>query len=279
MNLKIIAAAVAMAGVVVLGIYMRPQPGNRPASGPVNAAELTLPAPPPTQLASAAPIREANIEIPVAPPRPLEVAPTPEQAAMSTAETPPVAPASESTVAALPASLLDAAGWDARVPANARAAVIVVSQQHMYILEGRRPIWDAVCATATNGIGAEARSEKTPLGWHAVSEKFGDKAPIGQVFRSRIPTKELWKPGMSTKEDLVLTRVLWLDGLEPGKNKGQNAAGVTVDSKQRCIYIHGTNGENALGTPSSHGCIRLSNAKVVEAFDLLPLSAPVLIVE
>lgn len=279
MNLKIIAAAAAMAGVLALGISLRPQPGDRLTHPTANAADLSVPAPPPTQLASAAPTREANIEIPVTPPRPLEVAPTPEQTAMTTPETPPAVPAPEAATATLPIAALDAAGWDARVPANTRAALIVVSQQRMYILEGRQLLWEAVCATATNGIGSEARSEKTPLGWHLVSEKFGDKAPVGQVFRSRIPTKELWKPGMSTKEDLVLTRVLWLDGMEPGKNKGKNAAGTNVDSKQRCIYIHGTNGETALGTPSSHGCIRLSNTKVIEAFDLLPPNAPVLIIE
>jgi lipoprotein-anchoring transpeptidase ErfK/SrfK len=77
----------------------------------------------------------------------------------------------------------------------------------------------------------------------------------------------------------VLTRILWLDGLEPGRNKGRLADGTLVDSKQRYIYIHGTNGEDVIGKPSSHGCIRLLNDDVITAFNLIAVGTPVLITE
>ena len=113
---------------------------------------------------------------------------------------------------------------------------------------------------------------KTPLGWHKVLTKLGANSARGQVFRSRQATREVWQPGEQPAEDLVLTRVFLLDGLEPGVNKGGN-----VDSFARNIYIHGTNDEARLGTPSSHGCIRLSNDDVVEVFELVPEGTPVLI--
>jgi lipoprotein-anchoring transpeptidase ErfK/SrfK len=115
-------------------------------------------------------------------------------------------------------------------------------------------------------------SLKTPLGWHEIRGKIGENAPWGQVFRARRPTNEIWQYGEDTKEDLVLTRVLLLDGLEPGHNKGG-----AVDSMARNIYIHGTNDEAKLGTPSSHGCIRLFNDDVIELFTRVEDGALVLI--
>jgi len=154
-----------------------------------------------------------------------------------------------------------------------------VDEQRFRIVEDGNVTWDVPCATASAGTGSVSGSLRTPLGWHRVDMKFGDEAPWGQVFRSRIATKEIWKPGQDTKEDLVLTRVLWLDGLEAGKNKGKRDDGVLVDSKQRCIYIHGTNGEDKIGTPSSHGCVRLLNDDVIKAFEMLPVDTRVLITE
>jgi len=169
--------------------------------------------------------------------------------------------------------LLAAKDWAAR--AGDQAAVWVsVSEQTLRIVQGNVLLYQARCATATNGIGSEANSMKTPLGWHTIVKKLGDGAVRGQVFRSRQPTREVWQPGEQPAEDLVLTRVLLLDGLESGLNKGGN-----VDSFARNIYIHGTNDEARLGTPSSHGCVRLSNDDVVEVFNLLPEGTPVLITE
>ena len=116
------------------------------------------------------------------------------------------------------------------------------------------------------GNGNKAGSNQTPLGWHKVSERIGGDALQGRSFTSRQPddtvlTPEQWRS--DNGKDYVLTRILWLTGLEPGSN-----AGGTVDSHERCIYIPGTNQEHLLGKPASHGCLRLSNRNVMELFDL-----------
>lgn len=175
-------------------------------------------------------------------------------------------------------ALLQAEGWNDRVGAG-QGVWVSVARQRFHLVEDAAVVWQAPCATALAGTGSRGGSLQTPLGWHAVAEKIGDGAPWGQVFRSRQPTREIWKPGMDTKEDLVLTRILWLDGLEPGRNKGRLADGTLIDSKQRYIYIHGTNGEDVIGKPSSHGCIRLLNDDVITAFNLIAVGTPVLITE
>ena len=142
------------------------------------------------------------------------------------------------------------------------------------VVRDGRAVYQARCATSASGVGSEENSMKTPLGWHKVVSKLGAGAVRGQVFRSRVATHEVWQPGEQPAEGLVLTRVLLLDGLELGVNKGGK-----VDSYARNIYIHGTNDEARLGTPSSHGCIRLSNDDIVEVFNLLPEGTPVLITE
>lgn len=128
---------------------------------------------------------------------------------------------------------------------------------------GRYPI-----STGAAGNGNEPGSFKTPIGLHRVAEKIGEGAPLGAVFRSRIATGEVWAPDDGTPlahtgEDLVLTRILWLAGLEP-----ENAG--TYD---RFIYLHGTNHEGLLGTPASHGCVRFSNDDIVALFAQLPIGA------
>lgn len=153
-------------------------------------------------------------------------------------------------------------------------AWVSIGEQMLRVIQHDEIIYQARCATATKGIGNQMGSEQTPLGWHSVGKKLGEGAPWGQVFRARAATHEVWKPGGDTKEDLVLTRVFLLDGEEPGVNKGGN-----VDSRARYIYIHGTNDEARIGTPSSHGCVRMRNDDVIELFQILPEGAPVLITE
>ncbi|MFA6242927.1 MAG: L,D-transpeptidase [Candidatus Hydrogenedentales bacterium] len=151
---------------------------------------------------------------------------------------------------------------------------VSVGEQMLRVVDGDSIAWQAQCATAARGTGSRRDSFKPPLGWHSVKRKIGEGAPWGQVFRSAKAVDEIWRPGDETKEDLVLTRLLWLTGEEPGKNKGGD-----VDSYERCIYIHGTNDEARIGTPSSHGCIRLLNDDVIRLFDLLPEGTKVLITE
>ncbi len=138
--------------------------------------------------------------------------------------------------------------------------------QRAYVVSACGNVFSCAMSSAKAGVGNESGSNKTPLGWHAVAERFGANASPGTVFVSRRPDgrvipPELWSDP-APAEDFVLTRVLWLRGLEPGLNQGGR-----VDSHARCIYIHGTNQEQLLGTPASHGCLRLSNADVVKLFD------------
>jgi alpha-L-rhamnosidase len=173
---------------------------------------------------------------------------------------------------------LNALDWDGKV-GEGLGVWIAVERQMLYVLENKRPVWQVPCATSAWGTGALENSNKTPLGWHHVDEKLGEDAPWGQVFRARKATAEIWAPGQETEEDLVLSRILWLQGDEAGRNQGTDPWGRLVDSKQRHIYIHGTNGEDKIGTPSSHGCIRLRNDDALAAFDKIPLGTPVLISE
>lgn len=122
-------------------------------------------------------------------------------------------------------------------------------------------------STAVNGLGERSGSYCTPRGRHRIAEKIGAGAPLYAAFKGREPTGEIWTPALDAADpgrDWILTRILWLEGLEPGKNQGG-----TVDSRARYIYIHGTNEEHRIGTPASHGCIRMKNAEVAELFDLV----------
>jgi L,D-transpeptidase YbiS len=128
-------------------------------------------------------------------------------------------------------------------------------------------------STAANGPGEQSGSYCTPRGRHRIAEKIGAGAPLCAAFTSREPTGEIWTPELDAENpgrDWILTRILWLDGLEPGRNQGG-----TVDTHDRYIYIHGTHEEHRLGTPASHGCIRMKNADVAELFDLVKVGTEV----
>ena len=160
--------------------------------------------------------------------------------------------------------------------APSRRAVVDVSAQTLTVLDGARPLARYPISTAARGVGSAEASYRTPLGRHRVCEKFGHAAPLGTVFRSRVDTGAiapiLTEP-LDVEEDLILTRILWLDGLEPGLNRGPG-----IDSRARFIYIHGTNEEGLIGTPASHGCVRMRNRDVVALFDQLAIGAEVEIV-
>ena len=122
-------------------------------------------------------------------------------------------------------------------------------------------------STAANGPGEQSGSYCTPRGRHRVAEKIGADMPLGTAFKARVPTGEIWTPELDAENpgrDWILTRILWLEGLEAGKNRGGN-----VDTHDRYIYIHGTHEEHRIGTPASHGCIRMRNIDVAELFDLV----------
>lgn len=145
---------------------------------------------------------------------------------------------------------------------------ISAGMQQVRLYDGHRIVRDWACSTSKYGLGFTEGSNKTPLGSFEVKEKYGDGAEIGTIFKSRLPVGK-WTPGMETQSDLVLTRILWLGGLEP-----RNA-----NTYQRYIYIHGTNDEASIGRIASHGCIRMRNREVIELFDLVPVGTPVWIDE
>ena len=143
--------------------------------------------------------------------------------------------------------------------------------------EGERKRGEYPVSTALNGAGETEGSYCTPRGRHRIAQKIGANAPLYTVFKARVPTGEIWTPEREAKSpgsDWILSRILWLEGLEPGKNQGG-----TVDSHARYIYIHGTNEESKIGTAVSHGCIRMRNADVVDLFERVPVGTGVEIIE
>ncbi len=154
-----------------------------------------------------------------------------------------------------------------------RLLVVDTARQRVGLLEGGQLVFEAIVSTAKNGLGCEEGSYRTPTGWHRIHARIGAGAGVGSVFRHRVATGDIWR-GESRDEDLILTRVLTLDGLEEGWNRGPGR-----DSLARFIYLHGTNQEAALGSAVSHGCVRLGNAAVVELFERLAEGDLVLLAE
>jgi len=115
-------------------------------------------------------------------------------------------------------------------------------------------------------------SNCTPLGLHRISEKIGAGTPPGTVFKSRKVVGHVSQPEFADAK--ITTRILWLEGLEPGFNRGGG-----VDSHDRFIYIHGTADQSSIGRPASCGCIHLADADLIPLFDLLPIGTPVWISE
>ncbi len=148
---------------------------------------------------------------------------------------------------------------------NPRELYLVVSIENQTLLVCRN---DAIVerydvSTSRYGNGNRENSLKTPLGIHLIKEKFGAGAPAGRIFRDREDTGEDWDHSLNG-DNLVLTRILRLEGLENGINKGAG-----VDSHERYIYIHGTGRQDLIGTPLSHGCVCLRNLDIIRLFELV----------
>jgi len=143
-----------------------------------------------------------------------------------------------------------------------RFLVADVARQRLGLLADGRLLADFPISTAAAGLGGADGSLRTPPGWHRIQARIGAGARPGAVFRERLDTGEVWL-GEEREDDLILDRILTLDGLEPGVNRGPGC-----DTRERTIYLHGTNQQALLGAPVSHGCIRLSGADVTELFEL-----------
>jgi L,D-transpeptidase YbiS len=148
-----------------------------------------------------------------------------------------------------PANSQPAERWDIHVD---------TARQVVDLLLNGRPVKSWPASTSRFGTGFAEGSNKTPTGRFRISEKIGDGAPAWMEFKGRIQTGTIAEPGGD--HDAILTRILWLEGLDP----------VNSNTKNRYIYFHGTNREDLIGTEASHGCVRMRNADIVELFDTVP---------
>ncbi|MFZ5466863.1 MAG: L,D-transpeptidase family protein [Pseudomonadota bacterium] len=142
--------------------------------------------------------------------------------------------------------------------------VVSIAAQRLYLLQDGRLLKTYPVSTSAFGPGSQEGSNQTPLGLHRIRTMIGEGEPLGMVFKSRRPTgriADIIKDPIDVPEDDVTTRIMWLEGLEPGINQGGR-----VDSYRRYIYIHGTPEEGLIGRPASHGCVRMYNADVVDLF-------------
>ncbi len=149
---------------------------------------------------------------------------------------------------------------------------VSVRSQRMYHVQGRVMRAAYVISTAAKGLGSVQDSYRTPTGLHYVRERHGDGLPAWSILQDRAPTGEVADSMAASTQDLITSRILWLSGMESGLNEGGQ-----VDSYARWIYIHGTADEASLGTPSSHGCIRMCNRDVIALYDRIPIGALVVI--
>ena len=150
-----------------------------------------------------------------------------------------------------------------------RHLVINIAQQNLTLYQDDKELTQYTVSTAKNGIGSQQDSGCTPLGKHFIAKKIGIDEPINAVFIGRIPTGEIYSAELGKRQperDWILSRILWLSGLEEGINKGSNSQG-GCDTYQRYIYIHGTPDSEPMGAPLSHGCIRMRNEDIMELFE------------
>ena len=154
--------------------------------------------------------------------------------------------------------------------------VVNISTQQLFLLKKGKIKEVYSVSTSVYGTGSTVNSFKTPLGKHKISEKIGEGLPEGAILKGRRWTgaiANIIKEPIDTEFDVVTSRILWLTGLEEGKNQGPG-----VDSKSRYIYIHGTAEEGLIGKPASDGCVRMYNADVITLFNKVDINTEVLII-
>ncbi len=159
-----------------------------------------------------------------------------------------------------------------------RWLLVDTRRQRLFLVRDGAVVAHWQVSTALAGLDNRENSGGTPCGVHSVAQKIGANSNLGTAFDSREPTGETWTPEWNTQDDLrerdlILTRILVLDGLEPGINQGPG-----VDSRRRYIYVHGTNREDLIGQPVSHGCLRMNNQDIIELFEQIEEGDPLVIV-
>jgi Uncharacterized protein conserved in bacteria len=152
---------------------------------------------------------------------------------------------------------------------------ISIPEQRLCLRKDNDILFDVPASTAANGPGEVRDSGCTPRGWHVIRAKVGALCSVGTVFVGRRPTGEIFSHALRSRyphRDWILTRILWISGLEPGKNRLG-----AVDTLRRYIYIHGCPDDVAVGRPGSHGCIRLRNSDVIALFEQVDVGTRVYI--
>ncbi|MBK8891591.1 MAG: L,D-transpeptidase [Dechloromonas sp.] len=151
---------------------------------------------------------------------------------------------------------------------------ISVARQLLTLFDDERRVLREYCiSTGKAGVGEVFGSFQTPRGRHLIRAKIGAGAPENTIFVRRRPTGDLWSAEfgrLHPGRDWILTRILWLSGCEPGRNRLGK-----VDTMRRYVYIHGAPENVQMGMPASHGCIRMRNADIVDLFERVPVYTPV----
>ncbi|MBF0186357.1 MAG: L,D-transpeptidase [Magnetococcales bacterium] len=163
-------------------------------------------------------------------------------------------------------------GWDGDEP-----AIVVTGQtQRLHLLPAaEKKVLSWLISTGSAGFGTKDGSGMTPTGLHRIAARIGEGEPLGMVFKGREATGEQLKIGTPPPPgDWITTRILRLEGCQPGHNQGSGC-----DSFERYIYIHGTPHTGSLGRPDSHGCIRMADEDVCELFDRVHVGTPVLVLD
>lgn len=154
---------------------------------------------------------------------------------------------------------------------------VKISTQTLSVFENDKVIKQYRVSTGKNGVGELFGSEQTPRGLHVIRAKIGTNTPENTVFIGRRPTGEIYSQELREKyptRDWILTRIFWLSGLEPKRNRFGE-----VDTMRRYIYIHGTPDDVELGVPGSRGCIRMRNSEIIELFNNIEVGTQILIQE
>ena len=154
---------------------------------------------------------------------------------------------------------------------------ISIPNQRLQLKCSDHVLFECSVSTAKKGVGEIKGSECTPRGWHYIRAKIGAGVPVNSVFVGRRPTGEIYSARLRSQHpqrDWILTRILWLCGLEPGFNRLGS-----VDTMRRYIYIHGCPDDDVFNKPGSHGCVKLHNPDMLALFDQVTVGTRVLILE
>jgi len=150
-----------------------------------------------------------------------------------------------------------------------------LDRQRLQLLHGEQVQLSFAVSTAANGAGEQFGSGCTPRGWHQIRARIGAGCPINTVFVGRRATGEIYRPELAAAEpgrDWILTRILWLSGLQPEVNRLGK-----VDTMRRFIYIHGCPDGTPLGVMGSHGCVRMDNHQLMTLYERVSAGTRVLI--